>query len=832
MADSITELGGVSRGVDRARVYQLFAQSLDQPAELRAQFLSVACSDDTAMRSEVDALLRIASNDTSGLDTLLVPCARVNEDLTGQMCGHFRLKTPIGEGGMGVVYRAERTDGVQQSVAIKLISTTVGRAGQARFEREAQLLAQIEHPSVARLVDAGLERGRAWIAMEFVNGLRIDDYCRSKALGVAGIVGLLAQLAGAVAAAHRMLVVHNDIKPSNVLVTEEGLPKLIDFGISKALQEAGGGSLDGAATVGVGRLFSPGFAAPEQIDGGPVTVATDVFGLGALAYRLLTGRSIFPDATKPLDYMLAVAQYDVELPSRAAQKAGRAVEARQLRGDLDAILCKALDRNPARRYATVAELQTDLHRHLAGLPVSARVATIGYRFTKFVHRRALPVSFAALMGVVCIVGGVFYGLKERAVIRAQNFAAQRGAFLESLLKSADPRSGEQQSTVAALLDSAAASVGERFADEPLVEASMLDTIARTNVGLGRFDAGLAANDRELALLRNHGGSPQALGEALSLRGYLFQDLGKWPESEAASRDAVVLLRPLTAGPSLCDALDNLAVALIFLFREPEAEGILREEIGIESRGGPALQHQLMNAEITYSVMLGNDLGRYDEAAYYGRHAWDIARNTLPVDHTDRVYAEQTYAGTLVNTHRAAEAERIFRDVVARDTRLLGPSHHDTLIGQLGLAENLIELDRNAEASAIALPAAKQLESQFGPDNNFTLLALNYYGVAACQSHEQAAGLAAMQRVAAARARLLPSTNRWNYVAQTGVGLCLAGLRRYKEAEAVLLAAAHGLVAIRGPNFHWAQVSFKALRDLYAATQRPADAAAWASKLTN
>jgi len=818
-------------GLDRARVYRLFAEALDHPQELREQFLLLECGDDTALRAEVDALLLIATNDTADPGALLIPPARLTEDLAGETCGHFRLQLRIGEGGMGVVYRAERTDGVQQSVAIKLISTTAGPAAQARFEREAQLLAQIEHPAVARLVDVGLQRGRAWIAMEFVNGLRIDDYCRARQLSVADIVGLLAQLAGAVAAAHRMLVVHNDIKPSNVLVTADGVPKLIDFGISRALQEVGAAGPDRTATVGVGRLFSPGFAAPEQINGGPITVATDVFGLGALAYRLLTGRSIFPDALKPLEYILAIVQCDVELPSRAAQKAGRAVESRQLRGDLDAILCKSLERDPARRYTTVAELQADLHRHRDGLPVSARAATLNYRLAKFVRRRALPVSFAALLGVVLIVGGIVFGLKERAVIRAQNVAAQRGAFLESLLKSADPSSGEQPSTVAALLDSAAQSVDQRFADEPLVEASMLNTIARTNVGLGRFDAGLAANDRQLALLRDHGGGPLALGEALSLRGYIFQDLGRWPESEAASRQAVALLRPLNAAASLCDALDNLAVALMFSFREPEAEAVLREEIAIESRGGAALQPQLMKAEITYSVMLGNNLGRYAEAAYYGQQAWDIARRTLPIDHTDRVYAEQTYAGTLVNTHRAAQAEPIFRDVVARRTRTLGAAHHDTLIGQLGLAENLIELDRNAEAAAIALPAAKLFESQFGPDNNFTLLALNYYGVAACQSRQESAGLAAMQRVAAARARLLPSTNRWNYVAQIGVGLCLTSLRRYAEAEPTLVAAAQGLEAVRGRNFHWTQVAFKVLRDLYAATNRRADAAAWASKLT-
>jgi hypothetical protein len=197
-----------------------------------------------------------------------------------------------------------------------------------------------------------------------------------------------------------------------------------------------------------------------------------------------------------------------------------------------------------------------------------------------------------------------------------------------------------------------------------------------------------------------------------------------------------------------------------------------------------------------------------------------------------VWAEQTYAVALNNTHRAAEAEPIFRDVVARGIRTLGATHHDTLVGQVGLAENLLELGRNAEAAQVALAAARLLESQFGLENNFTLLALNDYGVAACQSHQESAGLAELQRVAAVRERLLPSTDRWNYIAQAGIGLCLAGLHRYAEAEPTLLAAARGLEAVRGPDFHWTQVAFKALRDLYVAMNRPNDAAIWARRLVD
>jgi eukaryotic-like serine/threonine-protein kinase len=814
----------------RAEVYRIFSAAMDADEADRERLIREQCRGDAGLAAEVIALVGGAAQDTGAIGLPWDAETATAPDLSGEEYGRFRLQALIGKGGMGVVYRAVRTDGVPQSVAVKLLRGFIHDSTSARFVREAKILARLDHPAIARLIDVGVRRGEGWIALELVRGRPIDEHCDQHDLGIRERVKLLATIADAVAMAHRSLVVHRDIKPTNVLVDEDGRPKLIDFGIAFALTGADAGR---EPTTEIRRHFTPHYAAPEQARGEPVTVATDVFGLGALAHRLLCGRAIFADASSPLSYLLAVTQEDVPTPSRTAAAAGLSKRGvAQLRGDLDAVLMKALERDPARRYATVADFQADLHRYLDGLPVSAHAATLGYRLTKFVRRRAVPVSFAALLFLVLVAAGIIYGLKERDVMRAQNFAAQRGAFLETLLKSADPSSGAQPSTVAALLDSAAASVDQKFTDEPLVEASMLGTIARTNIGLGRFDKGLAANDRQLALLRDHGGSPLAQGEAWSLRGLLYQNKGMWPQSEAAARQAVTLLRPLHDPAALCDALDTLAAALIFTFREPEAETVLREEIAIETRGGPALAHQLMLADITYSVMLGNDLGRYDEAATYGLQAWDIARETLPVDHTDRVGAEQTYAGTLVNTHRAAEAEPMFRDVVARRTRLLGATHHDTLVGQLGLAENLIELGRNAEAAAIALNAASLFESQFGGDNNFTLLALNYYGVAACQAHQEAAGLTALQRVAAARKRLLPEANRWNYIAQIGVGMCLTGLHRYTQAETTLLAAARGLEAVRGPRFHWTQVAFAALRDLYTATNRPADANTWRQRLVD
>jgi tetratricopeptide (TPR) repeat protein len=828
MAGSRTDPGGVTGAELRARAYQLFAAALDCEGELREQFLLRECGGDVEFRAEVDALLLIATRDATATGTLLAAPGRNSEDLAGKSYGHFRLTTRIGEGGMGVVYRAERTDGVQQSVAIKLISTTVGHAGQVRFEREAQLLAQIEHPAVARLVDAGVESGRAWIAMEFVNGLRIDDYCRAKNLSTNDIVGLLKQLAGAVAAAHRMLVVHNDIKPANVLVTAEGAPKLIDFGISRALQEAGA-LPGGQATIGVGRLFSPGFAAPEQINGGPVTVATDVFGLGALAYRLLTGRSTFADAVEPLDYMLAISQRDVELPSRAAQKAGRTVEAQQLKGDLDAILSKALERDPARRYVSAIDMQEDLQNYLTRRPVKARVPTLHYRLGKFVRRNTLSVSLVGVLAVALIVGGAIVELQRNRTAQARDVAARRAEFIENLLASADPGSGKPNVTVAALLDSAAQELDQKLGGEPLVEASMLGMIARTNSSLGRYPEAMAASDRELAILKSHGGGALELGRALSTRGDLLRELGRWSDALPPLQQAVALLKPLRVPSDLCHALDTLGFVLAHVDQDKAAESTYHEEMSIEVAGDAQLRSEQMHPLYGLAVLLG-DQARYTEAAEFGRQAFEMARKALPADHPDLLNIETAYANTLATMHQSTAAEPLFRQVIAAQTRVLGPEHKATLLTKLALVSDLVDQHRDGEAAELGLPVARSFESLLGADNLYAMGAWNQYGVAACGSHQEDPGIAALRRVAAARQRIYPAGSWVIYSSQLGIGVCLYHLRQYGESESTLLAAVAGLETARGPHFTRTQDGYRALRELYATLGNADAAARWNAKL--
>ncbi len=813
--------------VDRARVFRVFLAALDVDRELRDGFVDQECQGNSAIRAEVQELLEVASHDEAHTGAFLAPPADREADLSGRDFGRFRLMERVGQGGMGVVYRAERIEGVRQTVAVKLVPAGAPPAGQLRFKREAEHLARLEHPAIARLIDAGFERDRAWLVMEYVRGERIDDYCAARNLPARAIVGLLVQIAEALVAAHRELVVHSDIKPANVLVTVEGAPKLIDFGISTALRDAGAQPL---ATVSADRLFSPGFAAPEQIQGGAVTVATDVFGLGALAYRLLTGRPIFPEISDPVAYMLAIVQRDVDLPSHVAlaDEASRSA-ASALRGDLDAILCKALERDPKRRYASVTELQADLQRWLGRRPVAARLQTLPYRLGKFVRRNAMVVGLGGLLLASLATGGILEQRQARRESLARDMAARRGEFLESLLQSADPRVGRRIVTVADLLDSAAAELHRTLGSEPLVEASMLGVVARTNGGLGRFAEGLAANDRQLAILRASDGDPGELARAAAMRGELLAGQGRWRDAEPVLRDAVSLLRSRPGDGELCNALNVLGSVYAHSDREADAEATYREELALETTCGGDPQRLRMYSYRSLAVLMG-DLGRYQEAVTYGRQALVLARQTLPADHPDLLGIETNYAGTLVNVKRGAEAEPLLRDVISAQTRIEGAGHKDTLLTQYSLADLLLALHRDSEAVVLAGSVARGLEASLGPDNTYTLGARLMYGAALCNLGSHETGLAILQQVEARRRRILPAGAWLNDAAAVAVGACLVRARHFDQAERVLEPAVAALEASRGSGFRRTQLGYAALRDACLGMGRSDEASHWAAKL--
>ncbi|HLA78568.1 MAG TPA: serine/threonine-protein kinase [Vicinamibacteria bacterium] len=408
------------------RIKELFDAALEREGEARARFLSQATQDDPSLASEVLGLL--ASDQEAGAFLSAPPLSpslgeSLGEpvpNLLGRHIGPYRVLGEIGHGGMGTVYRAVRDDDqYQKQVAIKLV-----RGGMdaefvlQRFKAERQILANLEHPNIARLIDGGTtEEGWPYFSMEYVEGQPIDRYCAG--LGVRERLDLFRIVCAAVQYAHQRLVIHRDLKPGNIFVSADGVPKLLDFGIAKLLGADPPGP--GEATLTVWPLMTPEYASPEQVKGEAATTASDVYSLGMLLYELLARKRPYEIKTRaPEEVARVVCQQQPEKPSVRADRP----LSRQLKGDLDTIVLKAIRKEPARRYQTVGELSEDLHRYLAGLPVLARGDTVGYRAGKFVRRHKAAVVVAGLL-VASLLGGILATVRQARIAEANRARAER-----------------------------------------------------------------------------------------------------------------------------------------------------------------------------------------------------------------------------------------------------------------------------------------------------------------------------------------------------------------------------------------------------------------------
>jgi non-specific serine/threonine protein kinase/serine/threonine-protein kinase len=408
------------------RVKELFAAVQPLPETERAARLSVECGGDPTLRREVEDLLAAGAEAGAFLETP----PHVEATFVGREIGGWRLEAEVGRGGMGVVHKAVREhEGFRQEAALKLLRRDVYSAGMvSRFEQERRILARLRHPGIASLLDGGrTPEGQPWLAMEFVEGKPIHAHCAESRLGVRARLELFREACAAVAYAHRSLVVHRDLKPSNVLVNAEGRVKLLDFGIARLLlaDDTDPAALETATLL---PALTPEYASPEQVRGEPVTTASDVYSLGVLLCELLTGERPYAVGRSPEEIVRAVCETVPTRPSallqRGATRAPGGVGASELLGDLDTIVLKALRKEPERRYASVTELDEDVRRHLAGLPVRARPDTVRYRLGKFVsrHRAASAAFVVALLSVVI---GVAATLRQARIAEWNRARAER-----------------------------------------------------------------------------------------------------------------------------------------------------------------------------------------------------------------------------------------------------------------------------------------------------------------------------------------------------------------------------------------------------------------------
>ena len=661
---------------------RLFHDALEVPQEDREGFLEDACGDDLLLRHEVQALLDADAEEDTGfiLDEPLLPDASPRP-VEGRRVGPYTLVRELGRGGMGTVYLARRED-VGRDVALKVVRGDLADPlARRRFLFERRVLARLSHPGIARLYDAGIsEDGTPYFAMEYVEGESITAYCDARRLGLEERLRLFERVARTVQYAHSHFVVHRDLKPSNILVTEEGADgtsvRLLDFGIAKVLDDA---ELDGEDLTATGRqLLTPGYAAPEQHNGGPITAATDVYGLGAVLFELLTGHRPGSDPSRPSTAVTATQGTATETASARGTTADRL--ARRLRGDLDVICETALQPEPERRYATAEALVEDIHRHLEGLPLVARRSTAGYRLRAFVRRHQRGVVASVLAGIVLIALTGLYTVRLQAERdRAQTEArkAERvSAFLTDLFGTSDPYEEVQGDTLRArdLLARGAARIEGELADEPEVQASMFDAIADVYVRLGLLDEAEPLYSRALDIRTETLGEDH-LDVAETLRGLAWLHLMR---GDFAAADSLGDLALGIIGP---DAKTVDAARLFYVlgtsrFRQGEfpaadslhqlANGLFRELEGPDDDETVSNLGQLAHV----AEALGNDSLAVERA----RAVLDSRRRAYGEEHPYVAEALNDVAFTYRKQGRYDEAEPLYRESIALKRRLLGNDH--------------------------------------------------------------------------------------------------------------------------------------------------------------
>ncbi|MBS1787547.1 MAG: protein kinase [Acidobacteria bacterium] len=403
------------------KVEEIFQDVAESEPAKRSALLAEICDGDEAMRREVESLLAHEVFDTfiqqpiKGMARSLA--SETERDLIGIQLGHYRITDLIGEGGMGAVYAAARDDQLfNQKVAVKVVKRGMDSGFVlSRFQAERRILASLDHPNIARLIDGGsMPDGRPYFVMEFIEGQPLNEYCSAKALSIPDRIHLFRQICSAVQYAHQKLIAHRDIKPSNILVTGEGVPKLLDFGIAKLLDPTQSDA-DPARTATMMRMMTPDYASPEQVRGLQITTATDIYSLGAVLYELLTGaRAHRLETYTPTEIERVVCETEIDRPSHSA---ATGKHGKLLRGDLDNIILMAMRKEPARRYPSVEQFSDDLRRHLEKLPVQARPDTIRYRTGKFVRRNRTAVGAAAIVLLSLTAGLIVANYQARRAER-------------------------------------------------------------------------------------------------------------------------------------------------------------------------------------------------------------------------------------------------------------------------------------------------------------------------------------------------------------------------------------------------------------------------------
>ena len=752
-------------GENWERVKEILHRGMQLAPPQRNDFLDETCASDPALREEVESLLLaddglhpsfLKSSPMAGnWDSVANGIDIVGGLAAGQIFAQrFQLVRKLGEGGMGQVWLAEQTEPVKRQVALKLIKAGMyDESAVQRFQSERQSLAIMDHPAIAKVFDAGTTpQGQPYFVMEFVQGLPITEYCDQRKLKIPDRLELFIQACEAVQHAHQKAIIHRDLKPANILVVEvdgKPTPRIIDFGLAKAISSQAG---DNSHFTQMGLFMgTPGYMSPEQADPNvnDIDTRTDVYSLGVVLYVLLAGLQPFDTKQRqdfPLDELLRMLR--IEEPAPPSTKVGsdrvmsartaraRSIEPRQLaktlRGDLDWITMKALEKDRARRYGTISDLATDIRHYLNHEPVVARPANVIYQLRKYVRRHRVAVGVTAGLVLVLAAFSVLQALQLRRITlerdranRERDRANRITDFMTGMFKVSDPSQSRGNSVTAReILDKASSDLDAGLAKDPEVQSQMMQDMARTYENLGLYprahELAQRALDSRLSLLGPD--DPKTL-ELRSQLGYIVDREGHYADAERMLRQALEGERRVLGAksPLTLETMSHLGTTLGQQGRNDDEEKLDREAIEVGTQALGPESAQVMQTTLDLGVTLWNE-ARYTEAEHVFRQLVEVERRVLGADAPQTMTAMGDLGLTIKSQGRLAEAEPLYREVLANSRRVLGPEHPDTAFNIDRLANLLSQEGHLAEAEKLTREELAIRLWTLGSEHTRTLIA--------------------------------------------------------------------------------------------------------------
>lgn len=873
------------------RIQSLFHDTADLPAAEQRAFLEAACGDDPKLMDEVLALLEEDARGASLLDQDLADVAHqvlesgTPPSPTFKEIGPYRVRSLLGEGGMGVVYLAERED-LGSLVAIKLLRDAwLSPARRERFSSEQRMLAQLNHPSIARLYDADtLPNGTPFFVMEYVEGAPLTEYAAKNKCSVAERLKLLCSVCEAVEYAHGQAVIHRDLKPSNILVKSDGSVRLLDFGIAKQLE-----SLDAPADqtrTGL-RLMTPAYAAPEQIRGERVGVQTDVYSLGVILYELLAGRLPFDLSNRtPAEAETIVTQQEPEKPSVVARRAGQpddggpgSLASPSAWADLDVLCLTAMHKDAGRRYRSVEALIRDIDHYLKGEPLEARPDTLRYRLGKFVARNRRPV-FAAAAALVLVIGlVVFYTVR---LATARNAALAEAArtqriqrFMLNLFQGGDEAAGPADALRVVTLVDRGVQEARSMNEEPAVQAELYQTLGGIYQKLGRFDQADAllrsSLDERRALF---GADSREVADSLVALGLLRADEAKFEESERLVRDGLAMAKRHLPPrhPAVAKATSALGKVLEDRGAYTQALPVLEEAVKLQSTSGAAtpelaaalselanthfylghyetsdglnqrvlaMQRQLYGERhprvADTLINLGENQfqwGHYDQAEKFERQALDINRSWYGKDHPETADTLTIIGQAVAFQGRYDEAVDLLQQSLAILEHVYGPVHPRVAyaLNELGLTE--MKQGKPDQAEARFRRVLVIYRTVYGEHHYLIGIAFSNLG-SVYLARKQYAQAEPLCRQAVAHYIESLSPNHLNTgIARIKLGRALLGQHRYAEAEVESRGGYEILSKQTSPSVTWLKSAREDLVAEYDALGQPDKAKEYRAELVS